>query len=525
MKTRLRLWGPPLILLSAALLLFFSGLLDEHPVFANFDSRNMKFESKRREAALEKGDDYGVIASEGPHFNLDPGEYRLKWSVYADGENAFRLSFANGARIEPAELIMPEGVEDGEFVFSVLEPGVDLSVKADFQEGTHLTLLFLRLYLPAQKDRAWTFLALCTALSALWIMRESGRLNRKDAAAWVFLAGMLFVACAPALRGSAGVWENQNGMREMVQADQIAQAIRSGNPGAPLHHGYPDERETTLSIARPDVFLLPWALMRLSGASAAYTLNCWMMTIHILCTAAAYAAAKACGLRRDEAVLCAVLVTAAPWRISAVYMRGAFRELASLTMICLCLWMVTEKRHGRTAFCAAAFLASPALGAMFWIALIIRVIAGFIGKKKAFSCWFVLRAVLLCAFQWIPMLFAGAGAWLSLDWMAVGLMVLTFAGAVIAAAVLARLPERERNAMTAGIIGMLLLILMPELHDMIRKGGIPARYGTNPEIRWDGFGKMMRLPKMLGILPAGISATALAVCLARWGHGFMGENR
>ena len=55
MKRMLRLWGPPLILLSAALLLFFSGLLDEHPVFANFDSRNMKFESKRREAALKKG--------------------------------------------------------------------------------------------------------------------------------------------------------------------------------------------------------------------------------------------------------------------------------------------------------------------------------------------------------------------------------------------------------------------------------------------------------------------------------------
>lgn len=362
MKRMLRLWGPPLILLSAALLLFFSGLLDEHPVFANFDSKNMRFENKRREAALEKGDAYGVVASEGPHFNLDPGEYRLKWSVYADGENAFRLSFANGARIEPAELIMPEGVEDGEFVFSVLEPGVDLSVKADFQEGTHLTLLFLRLYLPAQKDRAWTFLALCAALSALWIMRETGRLKRKDAAAWVLLAGMLFIACAPALRGSAGVWENQNGMKEMVQADQIAQAIRSGHPGAPFHHGYPDERETALSIARPDVFLLPWALMRLSGASAAYTLNCWMMTIHILCAAAAYAAAKACGLRREEAVLCAVLVTAAPWRISAVYIQGTFRELASLAMICLCLWSIAEKRYGRTAFCAAAFLASPAFG-------------------------------------------------------------------------------------------------------------------------------------------------------------------
>ena len=35
----------------------------------------------------------------------------------------------------------------------------------------------------------------------------------------------------------------------------------------------------------------------------------------------------------------------------------------------------------------------------------------------------------------------------------------------------------------------------------------------------------MLIPKALSFLSCGISAAALAVCLARWGHGFMGENR
>ena len=526
MKRRLRIFLPPFVLFAAALVLCISGLLDREYVFANFDTDKMVFPSGK-EAEIARGDSYGVLASSGPHFNLDPGEYRLQWSDYADGENAFLLSFGNGAQIEPSELIMREGEEDGEFFFRVLEPGTDLKVETDFRSGTHLALLFLRLYTPPVKDPALTVLVLTALAAILWALQRVGWLTRSRAASLIALCGVLIVAIAPALRISSGIWETKNALRQLARIDAVANAIKNGRFPDWFSFWYDCPGGACVSVFRPDAFVLPFAALRLSGASAAYALNTWMIAVSILGAAAVYTAARGIGADRDGALLATMLYLLMPGRLDALYRRAAFDELTALSFLCFLPRCLKDGSKSKLAFCGVAvFLACPPIGIALWAAAAVTAVVCCLCGKRAHltECAAILVSMPLTAFQWMPML----TLWKKIsllsgmaDWHAAALAAFQLLLAIAMIMPLQKMPKARQNGIGLLLLLAVLALSAEGLDGMIARDGLPKGYGSDPAVFWTQYALAELpggIPNMTGTIVS-VAMLAVFAVAALCGHG------
>ena len=482
----------PAFLIGAALLSCLLGIWDREKVFINFDTESMSFPAGK-ESEISEGGSYGIFPSDGPHFNLDPGEYRLKWSDYADGENAFLLSFGNGARIEPSELVMKEGEEEGEFVFRVMEQGVDLKVEVDFRSGTHLALLFLRLYTPPLKDNTITVFLLALAGAVFLAGCRRGWMNRRRIALLCILSGVLFVALAPSLRDGAVIGESGNGMRKLARLDTLADAIRGGRFPEWISHWTDSPFGTCISVFRPDILLLPLALARLAGASAAYMLNLWTISLSLFSAGAVWVLARESGAGRKEATLAMLIFLLMPWRVTAVYENAAFDETAALAFLCLIPECFQAKRKLFLPLCACAvFLACPLFGLVLWTVGIVQMV--YFGLKnqreKAGKCALMLLSVPLTAFQWIPMLklMKTVPEPVQIDALASAMTLLSLAGSILLSRLVRGRPEDQRRKISLLLLlaaGTAALFAVDPL--IASRDLLPVGEGSNTSVFWEAY--------------------------------------
>ena len=362
----------PILLLLISVAAIASHRLMTYHVFENIHQVNMSFENGRLDRDITQGDSYGILESTGPNLNLPAGKYRLKWSVFADGQNEFRLSFENGASIQPSVLIMPKGEEDGEFEFSVLEPGKNLKIETAFLEGTHFELLFLRLYTDRViNDYPWMLFVASLTLLVLILFFVQEKLTKQTAMQilLVLSAAVCWVSI-PLTRNTVSFWEDDLVVQHLSNLDSMALLINETGIFRALFQIFTSGRPH-LGL---DVLLFPFAVMKFSGASTLLAYRSMVFFLHLFSTLIVYHLGRLFLKNHASSLVLSILITISPLRFLSIYRLGAWGEesavlLGFILISAVCALMSRKKQAASCFLCVLSGLFSPFSALSGWLAM------------------------------------------------------------------------------------------------------------------------------------------------------------
>ena len=366
--------------------------------------------------SLENGGEYGVMNS-GPHFILPVGTYRLKYIVDTDGENHIRLTTSNNARISPDRLPVKAGGWTNEATFTVLDPANGFEIQAVFEDGTYMQVHDFRLYSPWYTDNAFTFALIAAALCALWVAHRRGWLTPERCGRLLIIGFAVLLSSTPALKDNLSHGDDVT--FHMARFMNLVDALKSGQfparVGAFSYNGY----GAVTSVFYPDLFLVPFALMSIAGASIQYALHLYTIVVNIVASWAMYVCAKRIFGDRDTATCASVLYTLAVYRVTDVYVRFAMGEATAmgvLPLFLLGLWEVVfgdKSRWRILAVSAAAICMSHMLStlmcALMALGLCVLFIVRIVREKRLLS---LIKAAAvaagLCVFWLAPLMMYSA---------------------------------------------------------------------------------------------------------------------
>lgn len=335
MKQKAKLYGPVLLAALVCVLAFATGALKKPKILENITRDYRVFQKSNARFSLADGDAYGVLpTSRRGWLHLPAGEYRLRWSVDCDGENFLRLKDTNDATITPNEFVITAG--DGDVTFAIKQDCEDISFEFEFASGTYMDIYQLKLYTPDYQDDAFTLLFFALGASILWLMIGTGRLTRENITPTMLIVLAVLIGSAPALKSTFAL--GHDGTYHMARLLNLADGLKNGQFPVRMGGFSYDGYGAVTSVFYPDMFLYPFALMILGGASAAYTCNVLSVALNIGAALSMYAAAKRLFEKRWMATGASVLYTLSSYRIVNVFTRMALGE--ALAMIFLPLFLV-----------------------------------------------------------------------------------------------------------------------------------------------------------------------------------------
>ena len=401
------------LLLAAAV--FASGVLDTQKTWADLPYTLLSFEHGRM-LSTERGDDYGVM-NKGPGLDLPAGEYRLKWTIAADGDNVIRITSENGAKITPAQLQLSAEKPALEAYFTVEEAAQGVGFEVSFEDGTRIDVQDMRLYSPMYRDHAFTFALLLIAALVLYALYLRGALPPAARGRLLLIAFAVLLASGPALKDTVCIGHDTTFhlVRLCNLADSLAQGQFPARLGTFSYNGY----GAITSVFYPDVFLYVPALLMNMGASMQYAVNLFFIAVNAASAAAMYFAAKRIFRDAWMGACASVLYTLSVYRISDVFTRYAFGEMTAmvfLPLFLLGLYEVVLGDKGRwpvlslgaagiflshmlsTLICGAT---AAGVGVLFIVKIVREKRLGAIAKAAGVTA-------LLCAFQLVPFLMYSA---------------------------------------------------------------------------------------------------------------------
>ncbi len=350
MKGRhVRIWLVPVLALLAVLAAGMSGILDRQETWADLtdpDDVDMVFFENGFRQSLEEGNEYGAISS-GPWFILPAGHYRVKWTIWGDGDNRIVLATQNHARMDRSEHTIPAGMGIGEFEFELMEPAEGFELQVFFDQGTRINVEDLRLYSPRYKDDVLTLAGVLAVLCVLWVRHCRGR--SLSEVAFVLLIGFaVLYASAPALREGTTLYVRTQ--MEVGRICNLADGLRSRGIQALLHPvrwgGYLfNGFGSVASAVMPDMALLLPAGLLLLGCSVQYALNATYILMSALSALTMYRCAMGIFHRRWTAVMASILYVLSAYRISSLFVYGNLGEsavLALMPLVCLGIWQIVH---------------------------------------------------------------------------------------------------------------------------------------------------------------------------------------
>ena len=362
--------------------------------------------------ALSQGDEYRLLNA-GPGYTLPAGWYKLHLDAECDEDNAVQVVSSNGAKVEPAELIIPANNWENELVFELKEDARDLELRIDFRSGTYLKLHDFDFVMLDKTDGTWTLTIMAVIACALYLAHLKGKLTRGNLVRLVLMAAAVLMASVPVLMenvyGGHDTLFHQMRLFNVMDALRTLQLpVRMGGYG---YNGY----GSAASIFYPDVFLYLPALMMLLGA----TVQCAMRTYIIAVNAVSAATMYVCGKRmfggKTVGACASVLYTLASYRMMDIYLRDALGEytaMAVLPLFVLGLWEVIfgEKKNWRTLVVGAVlvFMSHVLTTVMCACLAVCFVVLGAVKivreKRVAAIAKAALMTVLVCLFILVPML-------------------------------------------------------------------------------------------------------------------------
>ena len=370
------------------------------------------FRGGNKSYSLAGGDAYGALNG-GPGFTLPAGRYKLVVTVASDGDNLLRITTGNGAKAEPAELVLPAQSWENTLWFELAQDAQELEVIIDFQQGTYLQIHGVDLVLQDVTDGTWTLTLLALLVCALYLLRLRGALRGEDLGRLTLLGAAVMISSVPALRDC--LYGGHDTLFHQMRLYNVADALGSGQfpvrMGGYGYNGY----GSAVSIFYPDVFLLLPALMLRTGASVQCAMRMYIISVNAVTAATMYACGRRIFGSRTAGTCASILYTLASYRLMDIYVRDALGEytaMAVLPLFVLGLWEVIfgDATRWRTLTLGAALVfMSHMLTTAMCAAL--AVLAGVLGirriireKRVAAILKAIAGTVLLCLFLLVPML-------------------------------------------------------------------------------------------------------------------------
>jgi len=327
-KAKAKLYGPMLLAALLCALVFVTGAMKKPSEFELLNGQYMQLAGGKTRYAVADGDAYGALPGEMAGLHLPAGEYRLRWMISGDGDNVLRLKNDDGAAITPDEFVLPADEGEGECVFEIEEACENFAVEIEFASGSYLDVYGLKLYTPKYQDDAFTLLFFAIGASVLYGLLATGRLTRRNMAPALFIGLAVLLSCSMSLKSTFNY--GHDGAYHLARLQNLADGLKSGQfpvrMGGFSFNGY----GAITSVFYPDVFLYPFALMLLGGASAAYVGNVLLAALNIGAAAGMYAAAKRLFQNRWAATCASVLYTLSAYRVMDVYTRVAVGEAMAM---------------------------------------------------------------------------------------------------------------------------------------------------------------------------------------------------
>lgn len=409
MKQRAKLYGPILLLALVCAAVFWTGAFKKPRVFENVTAKYMTFDRERLHYSTEEGDAHGALTSSGPGWSLSAGTYRLRWSIGGDGEAVLRLTDGNGAAIEPNTFTLSARQGEGELFFELADACENLTLEWTFASGETLDIYDVKIDTPAYQDDAFTLLFFAAGFGVLWLLANKGKTD--DVGPLLFIALAALIASSVSLKSTFTI--GHDGVYHLARIQNLADGLKYGQfpvrMGGFSYNGY----GALTSVFYPDVWLYPFALMLLGGASVAYTGNVLCAAVNIASAVSMYAAGKGLLKNRWAATCAAILYELAIYRVTDVYTRMALGEMLAMVFLPLFLWGLWEVVCGDKAkwkllaLSACAIYLSHMLSTLMCAVLAagfaLLHIRGIIKEKRMLP---LMKAVglclLLCAFQLAP---------------------------------------------------------------------------------------------------------------------------
>jgi len=391
---------------------FVTGVLDRQRIWSNLPYYYMSFEDGQTVFDVSDGDEYG-IHNRGPNFDLPKGVYQLKIRSFADGDNVIHVVSENKAKIEPEQIQLKANEMDCIVDLNVMDDSDNVEFLVDFQSGTRLEFVDIRIYSPMYRDHAFTFAFVAAAACVLYAMWVKGRLSSGRRGRLILMATAVMMMSVPSFKDNLLYLLDTN--YHLARLLNLADGLKNGffpvRLGGYTYNGY----GAITSVFYPDFFLYPFAGMILGGASLQYTMNIYHIVLNAMSAVAMYVTAKR--IFKDEWIgTCAsVLYVCSIYRVTDIYVRGALGEataMALLPFFVLGLWEVFFGDKGRYSILmlsAAGIFLSHMLSTLMCACLAAGMFVLFLPKLiKEGRMLSVIKAavgaVLLCAFQIVPFL-------------------------------------------------------------------------------------------------------------------------
>lgn len=268
MKQKAKLYGPMLLAALLCALAFATGVMRKPREFELLKEKYIQFSDGRTRYALSSGDTYGTLDSRMEALSLPAGTYRLRYMLSGDGDTVLRLKNDDGAQITPDEFAIPADEGEGELEFEIEEACENFALEVEFASGSYLDIYDFELFTPEYQDDAFTLLFFAVGACLLYGLIVTGRLTRENMAPALLIGFALLIANSTAFKSTFTC--GHDGVYHVARIQNLADGLRSGQfpvrLGGFSYNGY----GAVTSVFYPDVFLYPFALMLLGGASVAY---------------------------------------------------------------------------------------------------------------------------------------------------------------------------------------------------------------------------------------------------------------
>ena len=293
-----------------------------------------------------------------------------------------------------------------------------VGIKSRFDENGSMTLQGITI-VPNNETYKRMFslaLVLFVIFDLLFYYLAFGKNRRKELLVVLGVCGVAFLASLPMTLN--GIAEGHDIQFQLMRMETLYQDLKNGafpvriNSSAIRDMGYP------VSIFYGDIFLYPFALMRLAGFTVMEAWKALIFTVNILTAATCYVCFKKMNENRYYALCMTSLYVLAPYRLTNIYIRAAAGEFIAasfLPIVALAVYRIYTQKQDRKsirtnssllAFALAAILCSHILSCeMITVLLLIHGLVFYritftkdvmsaiirtIGKTIVFSAYFTV---------------------------------------------------------------------------------------------------------------------------------------
>jgi len=324
-----------------ALLFFAAALLSSRNYCFTWEEmhlNDLQFRPGPKTFSLDAGDQYGILSS-GPDFSLRKGTYRISMAIDSDGENAVSIRSSNGARVEPAEIVIPVHSWNTDAEFTLLDDAENMEIQIEFRSGSYLAIHDITMSMPCT-DRTWMVILCGLAVCILYLMKRSGYLTQERSKILLLLASAVFIASIPALREN--LYGGHDAIFHYERLRNVVSGFESGQfpvrAGGHMYNGF----GSVTSVFYPDYSLYIPALLMMAGTSVQFALSIYMIGLNMLSAVSMYLCAMRIFGDRKAGVCAAIFYEMAVYRLTDVYLRAAFGEAAAMAVLPLFILGIWE---------------------------------------------------------------------------------------------------------------------------------------------------------------------------------------